>query len=222
MLLLYSYFRSSAAFRVRIALNLKNVEYETAPIDLLKGEQRSPAYLAMNPQGLVPALRLADGRVLTQSTAILEWIDAAWPRPALLPSDEFERARVRACCSTIACDIHPLNNLRVLEYLSGTLTIDEQQKTAWYHHWLEAGFNGLEQQLAASPCSHGREPGMTDVYLVPQIANALRYRFDMTCFPKLSAVYAHCMTLDAFVKAHPDAQPDHPKNAARSGARAGN
>jgi maleylpyruvate isomerase len=209
-LTLYSYFRSSAAYRVRIGLNLKGLEYHTIGVNLLQSEQRAADYLALNPHGLVPALQLPDGRLLAQSVAILEWLEDSFPEPALLPPDACERARVRAMCQSIACDIHPLNNLRVLNYLSAELGVADERKTAWYHHWLELGFSGLEQQIGNSAFCAGDAPGMADAFLVPQIANALRFRFDMGPFPGLMRINERCCSLDAFARAHPDAQPDNP------------
>jgi len=207
---LYSYYRSSAAFRVRIALNLKGVHCTIVPVNLLAGEQRSDRYRAINPQGLVPALALADGRVITQSGAILEFLESSYPQPPLLPGDPYARARVRSLCNVVACDIHPLNNLRVLDYLVRELGASEEQKTAWYHRWLAEGFASLEQQVDGGDFAHGDAPGMADVYLVPQIYNALRLRFDITPFPRLARIYGHCTGLAAFAAAHPDAQPDRP------------
>lgn len=205
---LYSYFRSSAAFRVRIALELKGLAYEIVPVNLLAGEQRAETYRARNPQAMVPALELADGRLLTQSIAILEWLEAAHPRPALLPQDPFERARVRALCDTVACDIHPLNNLRVLHYLEQRLALDKTARDTWYHHWLGEGFAAIEPQLGGASFVHGETPGMAEAFLVPQVYNALRFRFDMAPFPRLSALHARCLALAPFARAHPDAQPD--------------
>jgi len=207
---LYSYYRSSAAYRVRIGLNLKGLQYHTIAVNLLQSEHGAGEYLALNPQGLVPALQLPDGRILSQSAAILEWLEESFPAPALLPADAFERARVRAICQSIACDIHPLNNLRVLNYLATELGVEDSRKTAWYHHWLELGFRGLEQQAGNNAFCAGDTPGMADVFLVPQIFNALRFRFDMSPFPALMRIHERCCALDAFARAHPDAQPDNP------------
>ena len=207
---LYSYYRSSAAYRVRIALNLKGIPYRLAPVDLLGAEHRGETYLALNPQGLVPALDLGDGRVITQSPAILEWLDSCYPQPPLLPEDPYLRARVRSLCSTIACDIHPLNNLRVLEYLESTLNVEQEARTVWYHHWIDAGFSSLGLQVGDTDFCAGDTPGMADVYLVPQIFNALRFRVDMAPYPRLYAIYRRCQHLEAFARAHPDEQPDRP------------
>jgi maleylpyruvate isomerase len=205
---LYSYFRSSAAFRARIALELKGIGYEIAPVNLLAGEQRGAAYRARNPQGMVPALELANGRLLTQSIAILEWLETAYPQPALLPRDPFERARVRALCDVVACDMHPLNNLRVLHYLEHRLALDKATRDTWYHHWLGEGFAAIEPQLGDGPFVSGAVPGMAEAFLVPQVFNALRFRFDMNPFPRISALYERCIALAPFQRAHPDAQPD--------------
>lgn len=207
---LYSYYRSSAAYRVRIALNLKGIAYQLAAVNLLGAEHRGDAYLALNPQGLVPALDLGDGRVITQSPAILEWLDSSYPEPPLLPDDPYRRARVRSLCSTIACDIHPLNNLRVLDYLESTLNVDKEERTVWYHHWIDTGFSSLELQVGDTDFCAGDQPGMADIYLVPQIFNALRFRVDMAPYPHLYNIYLRCQHLEAFARAHPDEQPDRP------------
>jgi maleylacetoacetate isomerase len=193
---------------VRIALELKGLGYEIEPVNLLAGEQRGAAYLARNPQGLVPALEFADGRLITQSIAILEWLEAAYPQPALLPQDPLERARVRALCDAVACDIHPLNNLRVLNYLEHRLALDKATRDTWYHHWLGEGFAAIEPQLGDGPFVSGEAPGMAEAFLVPQVFNALRFRFDISPFPRLEALYARCLALEPFRRAHPEAQPD--------------
>ena len=211
MLQLYSYFRSSAAYRVRIALNLKGVEYQQIGVNLVKVEQRSKEYLALNPQGMVPSLRLEDGTVLTQSGAILEWLEEAFPETRLHPGDAVERAKCRALYNSIACDIHPLNNLRVLKYLSGELGIGDEQKTAWYQHWIALGFSGLEGQLRGAPYALGDSLTLVDVCLIPQVYNALRFNQDMSNYPRIMGVYLACNELGAFQTAAPDAQPDAPK-----------
>jgi maleylpyruvate isomerase len=205
---LYSYFRSSAAYRLRIALNLKGVGYEQIPVNLIKGEQQSSEYLAVNRQGLVPALKLNDSQLLVQSGAILEWLDENFPEPALHPTDSLERAGVRGLCHIISCDIHPINNLRTLKYLTNELGISEEQKTQWYQHWIELGFEALEAQINATPYTCGRSVSMLDIYLVPQVYNALRFEQDMTRFPKILAVYNACNELYAFKTAAPEMQPD--------------
>lgn len=207
---LYSYFRSTAAYRVRIALNLKEVSYQLTPVNLLKNEQKSDWYRAVNPMGLVPALRLEDGTVLSQSTAILEWLEESSSANPLLPADPLQRAHVRAMVNIIACDIHPLNNLRVLKHLIGTLGVSEEAKEAWYHHWIQLGFDALESQMQEGAYTAGGSLSMADVYLVPQVFNALRFDMDMTPYPKIMSVHDRCNQLDAFVRAHPDNQEDKP------------
>lgn len=207
---LYSYFRSTAAYRVRIALNLKEVSYQLTPVNLLKNEQKSEWYRAVNPMGLVPALRLEDGTVLSQSTAILEWLEETSSDTPLLPADPLQRARVRAMVNIIACDIHPLNNLRVLKHLVGALGVSEEAKETWYHHWIQLGFDALESQMQEGAYTAGDRLSMADVYLVPQVFNALRFDMDMTLYPKIMSVHDRCNQLDAFVRAHPDNQVDKP------------
>lgn len=206
---LHSYFRSSAAYRVRIALNLKKVDYDLQPVNLVQGQHRSEAYKQINPQGLVPTLEPSPGEYLTQSPAILEWLEETYPEPPLYPRDAVKRAKVRAACMTIGCDIHPINNLRVLNYLSNELGVSEQDKTDWYQHWIKLGFASIEGAIEG-PFSHGAEPSMTDVYLVPQVYNALRFKVDMAPFPKILSVFNHCQQHAAFHAAHPDQQPDNP------------
>jgi maleylpyruvate isomerase len=208
---LYTYFRSSAAYRVRIALNLKGIAVETAPVHLLKdgGEQKRPAYLARNPQGLVPALELDDGTVLTQSLAIIEHLEQIRPEPRLIPADPVLAAKVRAVALAIACDIHPLNNLRVLNYLKGPLGRSEEETNAWYRHWvLEGGLQAVERMIPGAPFCFGAAPTLADVVLVPQVANARRYRVSIEHLPKILAADAACAELDAFARAHPARQPD--------------
>lgn len=205
---LYSYYRSSAAYRVRIALNIKGLAYQTIPINLLKGEHKEEAYQRISPQGLVPALHLDNGQLITQSPAIIEWLEETCPKPALLPEDPDQRAQVRAWASIIACDIHPIDNLRVLNYLKNELAVDDEQKQRWYHHWIKLGFDALEPQLQATPYSAGAQPGMADIYLVPQVYNALRFKFDITDYPKILSIYEACNQLAAFAQAAPENQPD--------------
>ncbi len=208
---LYGYFRSSAAFRVRIALNLKGLAYETASIHLRRGDQARPDYRAVNPQGLVPTLEI-DGRTMIQSLAIIEYLDETHPEPPLLPETAAERARVRALAEIVACDIHPINNLRVLRYLARNYGRDEAAIGVWYNHWIDAGFQALEALLAGDPATgtfcHGNQPGLADITLVPQTVNAERYRLDMTPYPTIARIFAACMELPAFRAAHPDNQPD--------------
>lgn len=208
MLTLYDYFRSSAAYRVRIALNLKGLAYCPVPINLVTGAQRSADYLARNPQGLVPALALESGELLTQSVAILEYIEERWPTPPLLPSDSLARARVRALAAAIGCDTHPLNNLRVLKYLTGTLQADESAKTAWYHHWIAATFSAIEPQLEGLAFASGKTIGLADCYLVPQVYNARRFAQPMHHYPNISRIYQHCLTLPAVAAAAPEQQSE--------------
>ncbi|SAI57650.1 glutathione-S-transferase [Bordetella ansorpii] len=210
---LYSYFRSSAAYRVRIALNLKGLPYETVPVHLVKGggQQLAPAYRQVNPNALVPTL--VDGDLtLGQSLAIIEYLDETHPQPALLPADAAGRARVRAIALTLACDIHPLNNLRVLKYLKHDLKVDEEAKNGWYRHWIDVGLGGLEQMLAGSPQTgrfcHGDTPTLADLCLVPQIFNARRFDCDLSAFPTLVRIDAACQALKAFQDAAPERQPD--------------
>lgn len=210
MLRLYSYYRSSAAYRVRIALNYKGIEYRQIPINLVEDEQNSEEYLAINPLGLVPALQLDDDTILTQSTAILEWLEEQYPEPALYPYDAAARAKARSLCNVIACDIHPLNNLRVLKYLKQELKISETQKTNWYHDWIAKGFWSVEKALSSDPYALGHSVSMVDVYLIPQVYNALRFRQDMTSYPNISRIYHTCRELEAFKIAAPESQMDAP------------
>jgi maleylacetoacetate isomerase len=210
-MLLYSYFRSSAAYRVRIALNLKALAYEYVPVHLVKAEHRAAAYLTIHPQGLVPALR-DDGDILTQSLAIIEYLDETHPQPPLLPSTPAARARVRAIALAIACEIHPLNNLRVLQYLARNLGVDEGSRNQWYRHWVSAGFDALEGQLAGDSQTgrfcHGDAPTLADICLVPQVANARRYEVPLDAYPTIARIDAACRELPAFADATPDRQPD--------------
>ena len=207
---LYSYFRSSAAYRVRIALNLKGLSYETIPIHLQKegGQNLKPDYRAINPQMRVPALKLDSGEVLTQSLAIIEYLDEVHPQPPLLPRDPVERAKVRALAQLIACDIHPLNNLGPLRYLKNELGQDQAKIDAWYHHWVLDGFDALEAMIRPGPYSFGAEVTLADICLVPQVSNARRLKVPLDKFPKIVAVDAACLKLPAFDKARPENQPD--------------
>ncbi len=209
---LYDYFRSSAAYRVRIALNLKGVEYQQVPVSLVKGEQSAAPYLGINPQGLVPALELDDGTLLSQSLAICEYLDEAHPTPALLPAGALSRARVRALAQAIACDIHPLNNLRVLNYLTDTLQVDKEARLAWYRHWIEQGLRGFEALLRDSPDTgefcHGNDPTLADVCLVPQVFNARRFECDLASYPTVVRIGEACEAIPAFAAAAPARQPD--------------
>jgi maleylacetoacetate isomerase len=209
---LYGYFRSSAAFRVRIALNLKKLNYESAFIHLRRGDQRQPGFLDINPQGLVPALEV-DDTLLIQSLPIIEYLDETYPEPPLLPSDAKGRARVRALAAMVACDIHPINNLRVLRYLLRPLGQDEAAVETWYNYWIAEGFGALERLLAEGGRTgrfcHGDTPGLADIVLVPQVFNANRYQsLDLTPYPTIVRIYQTCLGIDAFAAAHPDRQPD--------------
>jgi maleylacetoacetate isomerase len=208
---LYSYFRSSTSFRVRIVLNLKQLPYETIPVHLLKngGEQHLPSYLSLNPMGVLPSLESEAG-LLTQSGAICEYLNELHPEPALLPENLFERAWVRSVCNLVACDMHPVNNLRVLNYLTKTLGHDETQKMDWYRHWVAKGFDGLEKLLAQRAGSHswGDTITMADVYIVPQVWGANRFACPMDSYPLIRRVYDNAMLLPAFQHAAPAAQPD--------------
>jgi len=210
---LFTYFRSSAAYRVRIALNYKAVAYESIAVNLLQRAHQGDEYREINAQGLVPTLRLDDGRVLTQSPAILEWLDACYPQPPLLPEDTYQQAVVRSWANLIGCDIHPLNNLRVLNYLTKELGISDDQKQHWYHHWIQLGFTALEQEIDAQPYCLGAQITMADLYLVPQVYNALRFGVDMTPFSKIHSVYEACNQLQPFRRAAPENQPDNPQQA---------
>lgn len=210
---LYTYFRSSAAYRVRIALNLKGLAWEAVPVHLVKdgGQHRKPDYLTLNPAGLVPALE-DDGQVLTQSLAIIEYLDETHPEPPLLPADALGRARVRAIAQAIACDIHPINNLRVLQYLKRELGVSDAQKDAWYRHWCELGLAAVEAMLAGDARTgrfcHGEAPGLADCCLVPQVFNARRFGANLDAMPTILRIVEACETLDAFRLAAPGMQPD--------------
>ncbi len=210
---LYTYFRSSAAYRLRIALNLKGLDYDSATVDLPSSAHREAGFAAVNPQRLVPAL--IDGeRTLIQSVAQMEYLEETRPKPPLLPRDPYERARVRALVQVIACDIHPLNNLRVLKYLQETLGHDDTVRDAWYAHWIAEGFVALERLLAESEYTgafcHGDSPGMADVCLVPQVFNAQRFKCPTGPYPTVMRIFETCTALEPFAAAHPSRQPDSP------------
>ncbi len=207
---LHNYFRSSASFRVRIALNLKGLAYEYLPVHLARGDHKLPAYSAISPDGLVPLLEHGDIK-LTQSLAIMEYLDETHPTPALLPADALGKARVRALSQSIACEIHPLNNLRILKYLTKDLAVPEAAKNAWYVHWCRTGLEAFERQLALLPEStfcYGDTPTMADCCLVPQIFNARRFDTPLHGLPRTLAAFDACMTLPAFDQAQPKNCPD--------------
>jgi len=208
---LYTYYRSSAAYRVRIALNLKGLKPEETYVHLRKKEQRTADYMAKNPQGLVPTL--VDGDVtLSQSLAILEYLNEVHPQPPLLPTDPAGRGRVRQLAQIVACDIHPLDNLKVLNYLSEELGVDEDARTRWYRHWVDEGLSAMERLLAGHPETgdfcHGPHPTVADICLVPQIYNARRFDVDLTAYPTVMRINDNCLSMETFSQAAPDVQPD--------------
>lgn len=216
MIKLYSYYRSSSSYRVRIALNFKGLAYACHPVHLVKngGEQHAPEYKALNPQAQVPTL-IDDGFVLTQSMAIMEYLEEKYPKPRLLPRDLQQRAYVRQLSLISVADIHPLNNLRVLNHLSGELRVTQEQKTAWYHKWIRIGFEAMETLLAKSPYHTGPyccgdEVTMADMCLVPQVYNARRYEMPLKDYPLIAAIEENCLKLKAFRDASPEQQPDTP------------
>jgi len=210
---LYSYFRSSAAYRVRIALNLKGLPYDYAPVHLLRdgGEQLKPAYRRLNPDAILPTLVDGDN-VLTQSLAIIEYLEETHPEPALLPKSPLDRAYVRSVALQVACEIHPLNNLRVLKYLKHTVGADDATRDEWYRHWVEAGFTTLEEHLAGDSRTgkfcFGDTPTLADACLVPQVFNAQRFKVDLARFPTIQRIHDQATQLDAFARAAPGVQPD--------------
>jgi maleylacetoacetate isomerase len=211
MLKLYGYFRSSASYRVRIALAMKGLDYEQSSIHLMKRRQYTPEFSDISPQNLVPVLE-HDGARLYQSLAIIDYLDEKFPRPPLLPGDAGGRNRVRSLALISACEIHPLNNTRVLAYLTDTLKLTEEQKNAWYAHWVTIGFTALEKRLATEKDTgrfcHGDVPGFADIVLVPQVANANRYKVDLALFPTIRRINEQCLALEPFRKAMPQNQPD--------------
>ncbi len=210
---LYSYFRSSAAYRVRIALNLKGLDWETIPVNLLKGEESASPYRAVNPQGVVPSLE-DGGRILTQSMAIIEYLEEKYPEPALLSDDLLQRAKIRAIANIIACDIHPLNNSKILKYLVSELSVTEEQKLAWYGLWVQEGFQAIEtliRENANGRYCFGDAPTLADVTLIPQVYNANRFKVDLTEFPLIRGINDHCLSLPAFAAAVPENQIDAPQ-----------
>ncbi|ANA33839.1 Maleylpyruvate isomerase [Ralstonia mannitolilytica] len=208
---LYNYFRSSASFRVRIALEIKGLPYDYAPVHLLKGEQLAPDFVKLNPDALVPVL--CDGNdVLNQSLAIVEYLEETHPEPTLLPGSPSNRAHIRAIALAIACEIHPLNNPRVLKYLKNTFNVEEEARNDWYRHWVKLGFAALETRLSQSPLTGaycvGDTPTLADVCLVPQVFNGKRFDVAVEDYPTLARIFAHCMEQEAFQRAAPAAQPD--------------
>ena len=203
-LVLHDYFRSSASFRVRIALNLKGLGYDRVEVSLIAGEQKSDTYLSQNAQGFVPML-VADGEPIIQSLAIIDWLDRAFPDPRLIPDDPMPRAVALAQAHVVACDIHPLNNLRVLKYLTKDLGLNEQTKDHWYRHWVAEGFDALEAMAGEGRYLGGDAPGIADCCLVPQMYNARRFDLPLETYPRLVEIDAACMELEAFQRAHPDA-----------------
>lgn len=206
---LYTYFRSSAAYRTRIALNLKKISYEAIPIHLTRdgGQHKSAEYRAINPQMRVPALKLDSGDIIVQSLAIIEYLEETCPNPPLLPKGALERAQVRAVSQIVACDIHPLNNLVALNYLK-KLGHDQATVDEWYASWVKTGFDAIEPLLKPGPYAFGSEPGMADICLVPQIFNARRFKVSLDAYPKIAGVEATCAKLEAFDQARPENQPD--------------
>jgi len=208
MMKLYSYFRSSAAYRVRIALNLKSINYDLAIVNLLKSQQLDEGYLVVNPQGLLPALETEEGH-LAQSLAILEWLDETYPQSPIITGSAWQKAQIRNISYAIACDIHPVNNLRVLTYLSNELNVDDEAINKWYKHWIEIGFEKIELMLSdSSDYCVGKSPTLADICLIPQVFNAIRFKVDMAAYPKIAAIYERCNKLAAFDDAAPQHQPD--------------
>lgn len=216
MITLYGYYRSSAAYRARIGLHLKNVPYQDRFVHLRKGDQYENSYRDVNPQQLIPSLQLDDGTILTQSLAILEYLDVVYPKPAIIPKDPIQAAKVRAFALAIACDIHPLNNLKVWHLLKDKFHVDALE-TGWYQHWLLNGLNALEHSLPEevrdTGFCFGESPTLADILLIPQLYNAKRFHIPLYDFPKLSAIDEHCLTLPAFIKASPEQQADYEPEA---------
>lgn len=208
---LTTYFRSTAAYRIRIALNLKAIEHELLPINLFNNEHHSPEFIEHNPDGLIPTLDTGDV-VISQSMAILEYLEETHPNPALLPQTATDRAFVRGLAQTIVSDMHPLNNLRVYTFLMNEMGVDEKGKMKWYFHWLKQGFTSLEARLAKNSktglCCFGDTPSLADICLVPQVFNAVRFEFDLQPYPVIQRINQHCLSLPAFAQARPEVQPD--------------
>lgn len=207
---LYEAVLSSASFRVRIALGLKGLSYDSVVFDLRANQHLTEEYRKVNPIRTVPSLELAPGQALFESMAIIEYLDETYPEPPLLPSDPLAKARVRSMAQLVACEIHPLNNLRVLRYLARELKLDEPARDRWYAHWIHEGFQALEPMLPETGSfSYGSSPTIADLFLVPQVANALRYKVDIAPYPRVRRIYDGCLQLPAFSRAHPD---NHPRN----------
>ena len=213
MMTLYGYFRSSTSYRTRIAMNLKQLDYDYVAVNLAKDEQLEAVFQSINPQGLVPVVQVND-LWLYQSPAILEWLEEVYPEHPLLPKDAAGRMQVRALSAMIGCDIHPLNNRRVLQYLRNELSVDEDQVMAWCHRWMSEGFDALEKRLAQDKTRgkfcYGDSPTFADCYLIPQVSSAERFKVDLSAYPNIVAIDAHCRTLKAFADADPMVQPDAP------------
>lgn len=213
MMTLYGYFRSSTSYRTRIAMNLKQLDYDYIAVNLAKDEQLEAVFQSINPQGLVPVVQVND-LWLYQSPAILEWLEEVYPEHPLLPKDAAGRMQVRALSAMIGCDIHPLNNRRILQYLRNELSVDEDQVMAWCHRWMSEGFDALEKRLAQDKTRgkfcYGNSPTFADCYLIPQISSAERFKVDLSAYPNIVAIDAHCRTLKAFADADPMVQPDAP------------
>ncbi|MGM8885386.1 maleylacetoacetate isomerase [Psychrobacter sp. 1U2] len=211
---LYGYFRSSTAYRTRIALNLKGLDYDNVSVNLAKDKQLEAEFKALNPQGLVPVLQ-TDDLLLYQSPAILEWLEEVYPTPALLPKDAAGRMQVRAISAMIGCDMHPINNRRILQYLRNELSVDEEEVMAWCNRWISEGFAALEKRLAADKARgdfcYGDSPTLADCYLIPQVSSARRFKVDLSAYPNIVAIDTHCRTLKAFGNADPMMQPDAPQ-----------
>ncbi len=209
---LHNYFRSSTSTRVRIALELKQLTYDYVPYALLPNAHKSDTYLALNPQGLVPALELDNATVLTQSMAIIEYLDETYPNPPLLPNDALGRARVRSLAQIIGCDIHPINNLQVLRYIEDEFSVGQEGKKAWFTHWAKSGFKALEARLSSEPDTglfcHGESPGLADICLYAQVLNNQRFHVDPAPYPKIMDIFTRCDSLDAFHQARPENQVD--------------
>ncbi|MDD2060624.1 maleylacetoacetate isomerase [Pseudomonas sp. GD03860] len=206
---LFNYYRSTSSYRVRIALALKQLEYQYVPVNLLKGEQAQPGFLALNPQGRVPALRIDSGELLVQSPAIIEYLEEVYPQPALLPEDHVVRARVRGVAALIGCDVHPLHNVSVLKQLR-ELGHDEDQVNQWIAHWISQGLAAVEQLIGDEGFCFGEEPGLADVYLIPQLYAAERFNISLADYSRIRRVAALAEQHSAFIQAHPSRQPDNP------------